>query len=206
LGPSTIFSRDWDSAIGSEAYTYRVSPENDGPRLDLTFTGQRSNARPIGLGVAAVLIAFLILTMTTTVASKILPMSDEYLLVMIPQAPDGAEPLSLTLLMHEIDGKTIAVRGSVLNRTAQSMSDVLAVVEMQDTTGRFPQTQEVPIQPMELAPQAEGSFSAMATLEENPGGYIVKFRFAEGPFIPHKDERRAPEITITPQQIPQQIK
>ena len=183
-----------------------MSPENDGPRLDLTFTGQRSNARPIGLGVAAVLIAFLILTMTTTVASKILPMSDEYLLVMIPQAPDGAEPLSLTLLMHEIDGKTIAVRGSVLNRTAQSMSDVLAVVEMQDTTGRFPQTQEVPIQPMELAPQAEGSFSAMATLEENPGGYIVKFRFADGPFIPHKDERRAPEITITPQQIPQQIK
>jgi len=183
-----------------------VSPENDGPRLDLTFTGQQRSARPIGIGVAAALIVFIILTMTTTVASKILPMSDEYLLVMIPAAPDGAEPLSLTSLMHEIDGKTISVRGSVLNRTAQSMSDVLAVVEMQDTTGRFPQTQEVPIQPMELAPQAEGSFSAMATLEENPGGYIVKFRFAEGPFIPHKDERRAPEITITPQQIPQQIK
>jgi len=92
-----------------------------------------------------------------------------------------------------------------LNRTAQSMSDVLAVVEMQDTTGRFPQTQEVPIQPMELAPQAVGSFAAMATLEENPGAYIVKFRFADGPFIPHRDER-VPEVTITPQQIPQQIK
>jgi len=183
-----------------------VSPENEGPRLDLTFTGRKRSTRPTALGVAAALIAFIILTMTTTVASKILPMSDEYLLVMIPAAPDGAEPLSLTSLMHEIDGKTISVRGSVLNRTAQPMSEVLAVVEMQDTTGRFPQTQEVPIQPMELAPQAEGSFSAMATLEENPGGYIVKFRFADGPFIPHKDERRAPEITITPQQIPQQIK
>ena len=205
MGPSTIFSRDLDSAISSEAYTYRVSPENDGPRLDLTFTGKETSTRPIGIGVAAVLIVFIVLTMTTTVASKILPMSDEYLLVMIPAAADGAEPLALTSLMHEIDGKTISVRGSILNRTAQSMSDVLAVVEMQDTTGRFPQTQEVPIQPVELAPQAEGSFSAMATLEENPGAYIVKFRFADGPFIPHRDER-VPEVTITPQQIPQQIK
>ena len=182
-----------------------MSPENDGPRLDLTFTGQQRSARPLGIGVAAVLIVFIVLTMTTTVASKILPMSDEYLLVMIPAAADGTEPLALTSLMHEIEGKTISVRGSILNRTAQSMSDVLAVVEMQDTTGRFPQTQEVPIQPMELAPQAVGSFAAMATLQENPGAYIVKFRFADGPFIPHRDER-VPEVTITPQQIPQQIK
>jgi len=183
-----------------------VSPENNGLRLDLTFTGQdKSNARPIGIGVAAVLIVFIILTMTTTLASKVLPMSDEYLLVMIPPSPDGAEPLGLKSLMHEIDGKTISVNGSVLNRTTQSMSNVLAVVEMQDTTGRFPETQEVAVQPVELPPQGIGTFMAMATLQENPGGYIVKFRFADGPFIPHKDERE-PAITITPQQIPQQIK
>src|SRR5207247_8858534 len=96
---------------------------------------------------------------------------------MIPAAADGAEPLALTSLMHEIDGKTISVRGSILNRTAQSMSDVLAVVEMQDTTGRFPQTQEVTIQPMELAPQEVGYFAAMATLQVNPAAYIVTFRF-----------------------------
>ena len=192
-------------AIFSPAYTYRVSHENDGPRLDLTFTGQdKSHARPIGLGVAAVLIVFIILTMTTTLASKILPMSDEYLLVMIPPAPDGAEALSLKSLMHEIDGKTISVSGSIMNRTEQTISNVVAVVEMQDTTGRFPQTQEVPVQPEQLPPQAIGTFMAMAALQESPGGYIVKFRFADGPFIPHKDER-APAITITPQQI-QQIK
>ena len=160
-------------SFGGYFYTYRVSPENDGPHLDLTFSIQeRSYARPIGIGAAAALIVLIILTMTTTLASKILPMSDEYLLVMIPPAPDGAEPLALNSLRHEIDGKTISVSGSVMNRTAVSISNVLAVVEMQDTTGRFPQTQEVPVQPEELAPQAVGTFMAMATLEENPAGDI----------------------------------
>jgi hypothetical protein len=177
-----------------------MSPEDDDLHLDLTFTGKKGDqSRRIGIGVAAALIFFIILTMTTSVASKILPMSDEYLLVMIPPAPDGAEPLGLKSLMHEVDGKTISVSGSVTNRTAQTMSNVLAVVEMQDTTGRFPQTMEVPVQPADLTPQAIGTFMAMATLQENPGAYIVKFRFADGPLIPHKDER-VPEITITPQQ------
>jgi len=178
-----------------------VSPEDDDLHLDLTFTGQRRDySRAIGISVAAVLILFIVLTMTTSVASKILPMSDEYLLVMIPPAPDGAEPLALESLTYEVTEKTISVSGSVMNRTAQPMSNVLVVVEMQDTTGRFPQTLEVPIQPQDLPPQAAGTFMAMATLQENPGAFIVKFRFADGPFIPHRDER-APEITITPQQI-----
>ena len=86
--------------------------------LDLTFTGkQKRNARPVGIGVAAALILFIILTMTTSVASKILPMSDEYLLVMIPPAPDGGEALSLKSLKHEIDGKMISdadVKNSVV--------------------------------------------------------------------------------------------
>ena len=92
--------------------------------------------------------------------------------------------------------------GTVKNRTNEPVSSLLAVIEMQDTTGRFPQTQEIPVMPSDLQPQAEGTFMAMATLQEKPGGYIVKFRFADGPFLPHKDERGAtppPEITVTPQ-------
>src|SRR5437764_13918310 len=128
-----------------------VSSQADDLRLDLTFTGsERSYSRPVAFGVAAGLIILIILTMTTTVASKILPMSDEYLLVMIPPAPDGAEPLALKSLMHEVNEKTISVSGSIMNRTAQPMQNILAVVEMQDTTGRFPQTLEVPVQPEQL--------------------------------------------------------
>jgi hypothetical protein len=174
--------------------------QNDDLQLDLTFTSrEKSYARPVGMGVAAVLILFIILTMTTTVASSVLPMRDEYLLVMIPPAPDGAEPLALKSLKYDADDQTISVNGSIMNRASQPMSSVLAVVEMQDTTGRFPQTAEVPVQPQDLLPQAEGTFAAMATLQGKPGAFVVKFRFADGPFIPHRDER-APEITITPQQ------
>ncbi len=176
-----------------------MSPNHD-LQLDLTFTSrEKSYARPVGIGVAGVLIFFIILTMTTTVASSVLPMRDEYLLVMIPPAPDGAEPLALKSLKYDADDQTISVNGSIMNRATQPMSNVLAVVEMQDTTGRFPQTVEVPVLPQDLLPQAEGTFAAMATLQGKPGAFVVKFRLADGPFIPHRDER-APEITITPQQ------
>jgi hypothetical protein len=190
----------YDRACSAKAYTYKVSPQNDDFNLDLTFTaGQKDRTRPIATVVAAGLIVFIILTMTTGVASALLPMSDQYLLVMIPTAPDGAEPLGLKSLTYQTtDDKTITVNGSVANRTAEPMSNVLAVVEIQDTTGRFPQTVEVPLEPPDLAPQAAGSFTAMATLQEKVGAYIVKFRFADGPSIPHKDER-TPDLAITPQ-------
>ena len=177
------------------------TPDKDDFHFDLTFTGRDKNyAFPTGIGVAIAAIIFIIATMTTNVAARLLPMSDEYLQVMIPKAPDGGEPLALTSLMHEIDEKTISVTGSLMNRSDQTVSDVVAVIEMQDTTGRFPQTQEIPLMPKDLPPQGTGTFMAMATLQEKPGGYIVKFRFADGPFIPHRDER-APAISITPQPI-----
>jgi hypothetical protein len=194
------------SATGSEAYTYGVPSQNDDLHLDLTFTGsQGSYTRPVAISVAAVLILFIILTMTTSISSKILPMSDEYLLVMIPSAPDGTEPLALKSLMYDAGETMISVNGSIMNRTAETMPNVLAVVEMQDTTGRFPQTVETPVQPQDLPPQATGTFSTMATLQGKPGAFVVKFRFADGPFIPHRDERE-PQITITPQQPPEEIK
>ena len=166
----------------------------------MTFTGRQTNlARRVGIGVAIAGVLFIFATMTTNVAATLLPMSDDYLQAMIPPATDGAEPLGLTMLSHDIKEKTISVTGTITNRTKEKMSNILAVVQMQDTTGRFPQTAEVPVMPADLAPQGTATFATMATLQEKPGGYIVKFRFADGPFIPHKDERgAAPTITAEP--------
>jgi hypothetical protein len=178
-----------------------VPPENNDFHIDMTFTGRDRNlARPIGIAVAAVAIIFIFATMTTNVAARLLPMTDDYLQAMIPTATDGAEPLGLTMLSHDITEKTISVTGVITNRTKEPMSNILAVVQMLDTTGRFPQTAEVPVMPAVLQPDASGTFMTMATLQEKPGGYLVKFRFADGPFIPHKDER-GPAISITPQPI-----
>ena len=183
-----------------------MPPDNNDFHIDLTFTGQqRDYARPIGIAVAIIGIIFIISTMVTGVAARILPMSDEYLQAMVPTLPDGTEPLGLTSLMHDITDNTLTVTGAIMNRADRPMSGITAVVQMQDTTGRFPQTIIVPIMPVDLQPQATGMFMAVATLQEKPGGYILKFRFADGPFIPHKDDR-GPAITITPQPIPQIIK
>jgi hypothetical protein len=179
-----------------------VPPENNEFRIDTTFTGRDSNwIQWTAVVVAVVGIGFIIATLTTNVAASLLPMTDDYLQVMIPIMPDGSEPLGLTQLMHEIQDKTISINGSVMNRSDQPLENIIAVVQMQDTTGRFPQTQEIAITPTELPSQATGTFMAMATLQEKPGGYLVKFRFQDGPFIPHKDDR-APAITITPQVVP----
>jgi hypothetical protein len=174
--------------------------DNQDFRIDMTFTGRESSwFRNTSIGVAIAGLLLMILSMITNLSAVLLPMNDEYLLVMIPVPPDGAEPLGLTSLMHEIKDKTISVSGAIVNRDDEPIEEIIAVVEMQDTTGRFPQTQEIPVMPVELLPQAMGTFMAMATLQEKPGGYLVKFRFADGgPFIPHKDER-APAISITPQ-------
>ena len=178
-------------------------PEDKDFHIDMTFTGREATwVRPAAIVTAIAGIIFIIATMTTNVAASLLPMHDDYLQVMIPTGADGAEPLGLSMLTHEINEKTITVTGAVVNRSAEPVSSILAVVQMNDTTSRFPQTQEIPVMPEELQPQATAYFTAMATLQEKPGGYLVKFKFVDGPFIPHKDERSgAPAITITPQPI-----
>ena len=169
-----------------------VPPENDDFHVDLRFSGQDKHTAYLVGGIAAVAgVAFIVLTMTTGVAAWLLPMDDQYLQVLVPIAADGAEPLSLQALGHEITDKTIAVHGTVANRTDYDMANVVAVVEMQDTTGRFAQTIEVPVEPAVLPPQATGNFMATATLQEKPAGYVIKFRLGDGPFLPHKDDRAA---------------
>lgn len=158
----------------------------------MSFTGKQLKlARPIGIAVAIAGLLFVFSTMTTNIAAGLLPMSDDYLQAMIPSAPDGAEAISLTMLSQQISEKTISVSGAIQNRTNQPMSNVLAVVQMLDTTGRFPQTVTVPITPADLPAQGTATFMTMATLQEKPAGYTVKFKFADGPFIPHKDDRSA---------------
>src|SRR5215475_585379 len=122
------------------------TPDRNDFHIDMTFTGRdRKLARPIGIAVAAVSIIFILATMTTGVAARLLPMTDDYLQAMIPNAPDGGEALGLTMLSHDINEKTIVVNGSIRNRTKEPMSNIIAIVQMQDTTGRFPQNAEVPV-------------------------------------------------------------
>jgi hypothetical protein len=174
------------------------SPENQDFHVDLSFSAADTHKTYlIASIVAASAIVFIILTMTTSLATHLLPMNDEYLQVLIPVAADGMEPLGLKSLEHDIQGNSGSVRGTVENRTDYAISGVVAVIEFQDTTTRFPQTIEAAVDPVDLGPKQVGSFTASATLEQKVAGYLLKFKLApDGPFLPHKDDR--PTLGITP--------
>jgi hypothetical protein len=166
------------------------TPEKDDFHIDLTASGPvKSYGRPAAVIASALLIGLIVLTMTTGVASRVLPMDEAYMSVLVPRAPDGQEALSLKDLNHEIQDLSITVRGRVGNRTDYPVNEILAIVEMQETTGRFPVTMEVPVEPWEIPPQGEATFQASANMQQQPAGYVVKFRIADGPFVPHKDDR-----------------
>jgi hypothetical protein len=168
------------------------TPENDEFRIDLSASRPRTyTPRLVAGGIALFIIILIALTVTTNLASWLLPMRDDYLLAMIPKASDGAEPLALATLDHETSEKTITVRGSVMNRTDYPIAGMLVVIEVLDTTGRFGQTLELAPDPADLPAHATAAFQTTVTLQERPSIYSVKFRFKDGPFIPHKDERAA---------------
>ena len=173
------------------------SPENQDFHVDLSFSEKDTHKTYLISAITAgATILFIILTMTTSLATHLLPMEEEYLQVMIPLAADGAEPLGLKSLDHQIVENNITVSGSVQNRTDYLMSRVMAVVILQETTGRFPQTIEIPLDPPDLNPQATGAFMVSSTMQQMPAGYVGKFKIADGPFLPHKDDRVTLGITI----------
>jgi hypothetical protein len=164
-------------------------PEQDQFRIDLTESDPQRHTKAYAAAMAVATILFILLTMTTDISSRILPMKDEYLQVMIPLAPDGSEAISLKSLDHEIIENSIRVRGSVMNRTAYPLSGLTAVVDLIETTGRFGQTVDLPLDPPEIPVGGTSNFETTVTLQGKPAGYSVKFHIADGPFVPHKDER-----------------
>ena len=175
------------------------SPENQEFHVDLSFSAIDTHRRYlIASIVAACGIVFIVLTMTTNLAAHLLPMNDQYLQVLIPVAADGKEPLGLKSLEHDIKDNSATVRGTVENRTDYAISGVVAVIEFQDTTTRFPQTVDAAVDPVDLGAKQTGSFTASVTLPQKVAGYLIKFKLApDGPFLPHKDDR--PTLGITPQ-------
>src|SRR5262245_6115440 len=79
-------------------------------KLDTRFSDRpRTYVRPLATAVAIAGIVLIILTMTTGISARLLPMEDKYLIALIPQAPDGAEPLSLKTLQHQANETTAMV-------------------------------------------------------------------------------------------------
>src|SRR4051812_28562636 len=130
------------------------SPDNPEFHVDLSFSAVDTHKRFLIASItAACALLFIVLTMTTSLSAHLLPMNDEYLQVLIPIGADGKEPLGLKSLDHDIKDNMATVRGTVENRTSYAISGVVAVIDFQETTTRFPQTVETPVDPVELGPK-----------------------------------------------------
>ena len=173
------------------------SPDPNEFHIDISFSAEDTYKRFLLSAITAgAALLFIILTMTTSLASHLLPMNDEYLQVLIPLAADGKEPVGLTSLEHDIKDTMASVHGTVRNRTDYALSGLVAVIDFQDTTSRFGQTVEIPVDPAELGPKQDGAFMTSVTLQQKVSGYLIKFRLKDGPLLPHKDDRPTLGITV----------
>ncbi len=167
------------------------TPEKNDFHLDTTFTDSKSKlVVPIAIAVAALGIIGIFATMTTDVAGHLLPMSDEYLQVLVPQASDGKEPLALKTLENSTMDKTLTVTGTVENRTEFPVSGIVAVLDAIDV-GYAKQKIEVPLDPPEIPSKGAASFTASVTFPGQPAQFSLTFRIADGPVVAHHDDRSA---------------
>jgi hypothetical protein len=125
----------------------------------------------------------------TDLSSALLPMDDAYLTVLIPSTEDGSPPFVLDELSHDLSGNSLSVSGRVTNNSLRELENVLAVVRVEETTGRFPATLEVPVDPSPLPAGETGQFATSVTLPQQPDEYSVRFKLQDGPFVPHLDNR-----------------
>jgi len=158
-------------------------------KLDTRFSDRpKAYVRPLAALVAVAGIALIILSVTTGLSSRLLPMEDKYLNDLVPQAPDGAEPLSLKSLQHQATDTSISISGTVGNRTQYTMVGLQAVIDIKDKFGFQTQTVNVPLEPKDVPAGGLAAFQTTIMVPGQVAGYAVRFQLIDGPFVPHKDE------------------
>jgi hypothetical protein len=170
-------------------------------QFDTRFSNSGGGRGPLAAAiVAGILIVGIIVVSTTDVASRLLPMEERYLDVLVPMAADGSEGLSLVTLTQKEEKTSLMVEGSVMNRSESAISGLSAVIEFKDKYTLPTATVDAPVEPPILEPGATGTFRASATGGQyGLGGYSLQFRLSpDGPFVPHKDERSIDLKPATP--------
>ena len=180
-----------DDAAGSETSAGETRP--DGKDFDLGVLGSEPRfdylrmAAGVIVGLGILVIA---LFSFTDLSLVLVPMNDEYLDVLRPSAgDDSGYPFILDDLGNTLEGNTLTVNGVMTNNSTEIVENVLAVIEVEETTGRFPATLEIPVDPEAIEPGETGTFSMSVTLRQRPNSYRVQFKLLNGPFVPHRDER-----------------
>ena len=125
----------------------------------------------------------------TDAAEKWLPYSMETAQVLVPEAPDGQEPIELLELTPTISEKQISIQGKVRNRTLQPIEDLMATITVSFVSSLNTVVKDVALAPNKIEPGFEALFQFEASISDKPAGFSVKFKLANGGIVRHKDSR-----------------
>jgi hypothetical protein len=125
----------------------------------------------------------------TDLPRKWLPYTEDLAQIIVPKAIDGQEPIELIELSHNIDGTQIVVEGKIRNRTAQSLEDIVAIVNMGYTHLVDPVSTNIKLVPMKIEAGGEGYFKIAHALQGKLSGYSLTFKLENGAILRHRDGR-----------------
>ncbi|PYV92312.1 MAG: hypothetical protein DMG05_05080 [Acidobacteria bacterium] len=125
----------------------------------------------------------------TDVAEKWLPYTLETAQVLVPEAPDGQEPIELLDLTNTISENRINIQGKIRNRTHQPIEDLMATINLSFVSTVNTVVKDVPLVPTKIEPGFEALFQFGQPINDKPAGFSVKFKLANGGIVRHKDSR-----------------
>jgi len=143
-----------------------------------------------GAVLVSILGVWLIFKVTFTDAAKNwLPYTEERAQLLVPESPDGKEPIELLELTHSLSDNEISIQGKLKNRTRQPIEDLLATVTVEFLGTVNVVEKDVTVQPVKIEPGFEALFQISEPVTGKPSGYSVKFKLANGAIVRHKDSR-----------------
>ncbi|PYV45246.1 MAG: hypothetical protein DMG06_03200 [Acidobacteria bacterium] len=125
----------------------------------------------------------------TDAGERWLPYSMDTAQVLVPEAPDGQEPIELLDLTNTISENRINIQGKIRNRTNQPIEDLLATVTVSFVSTVNTVAKDVALVPNKIEPGFEALFQCEQPIEDKPAGFTVKFKLANGGIVRHKDSR-----------------
>src|SRR5262245_8265487 len=143
-----------------------------------------------GAWLVSVFGVWFIYKVTFTDASKNwLPYTEERAQLLVPEAPDGKEPVELLELTHTLSENEINIQGKLKNRTQQPIEDLLATITLEFVGTLSVVDKDVAVEPARIGPGFEALFRISEPLTGKLSGYSVKFKLANGAIVRHKDSR-----------------
>jgi hypothetical protein len=143
-----------------------------------------------GAWLVSVFGVWFIYKVTFTGASKNwLPYTEERAQLLVPEAPDGKEPIELLELTHALSENEISIQGKLKNRTQQPIEDLLATITLEFIGTLAVDEKDVAVAPAKIGPGFEALFRISEPVTGKLSGYSVKFKLANGAIVRHKDSR-----------------